>query len=199
MSDRARAIEVLTAARDELARRLVERVVDAAPELLDEARGDSYGGEIDAIHDQLAARLASVNAMLSQILSLPEIPGPPADDPHVEVHRVTTAGVTFEAPLSLTNVFAETTLPAASAEPPPAIEPGELPMSPGLTAGIHQQRSRAMDKKAKKRIDLLNAKLQTLRQQLSGARRQMDDPDEVKRLEHDIAAAEAEIARLKAE
>ena len=55
-----------------------------------------------------------------------------------------------------------------------------------------------MDKKAKKRIDVLNPKLQQLRQQLAGAKKQMDDPEEVEKLETEIAAIEAEIAKLKA-
>lgn len=55
-----------------------------------------------------------------------------------------------------------------------------------------------MDKKAKKRIDLLQARLQTLRQQLSGAKKQMDEPEEVQRLEREIAAATAELEKLKA-
>ena len=43
-----------------------------------------------------------------------------------------------------------------------------------------------MDKKAKKRIDLLNKRLQKLRQQLSGAKKQMDEPGEAERLEAEI-------------
>jgi hypothetical protein len=54
-----------------------------------------------------------------------------------------------------------------------------------------------MDKKAKKRIDLLNQKLQKLRQQLAGAKKQLDDPADVKRLEAEIAAAEGELRELK--
>lgn len=54
-----------------------------------------------------------------------------------------------------------------------------------------------MDKKAKKRIDLLNQKLQKLRQQLAGAKKQLDDPADVKRLEAEIAVAEAELRELK--
>ena len=55
-----------------------------------------------------------------------------------------------------------------------------------------------MDKKVKKRIDVLQPKLQKLRMQLAGAKQQLDDPDEVRRLEADIAAAEAELKTLKA-
>jgi hypothetical protein len=54
-----------------------------------------------------------------------------------------------------------------------------------------------MDKRDKKRIDVLNQKLQKLRQQLSGARRQMDEPDEVTRLEKQVAEVEAELQKLK--
>ena len=54
-----------------------------------------------------------------------------------------------------------------------------------------------MDKKAKKKQDVLRQRLQKLQQQLSGARKQMDDPDEVRRLESDVAAAEAELQKLK--
>lgn len=54
-----------------------------------------------------------------------------------------------------------------------------------------------MDKKAKKRIDLLHGRLQKLRQQLAGAKKQMDEPEEAERLEQEIAAAEAELHKLK--
>jgi hypothetical protein len=55
----------------------------------------------------------------------------------------------------------------------------------------------AMDKRDKKRIDVLNQKLQKLRQQLSGARRQTDEPDEVVRLEKQVVEVEAELQKLK--
>jgi uncharacterized coiled-coil DUF342 family protein len=54
-----------------------------------------------------------------------------------------------------------------------------------------------MDKKAKKKLDVINQRLQTLRQQLAGARKQNDTPGEVERLEREIAAAEAEVKTLK--
>ncbi len=55
-----------------------------------------------------------------------------------------------------------------------------------------------MDKKAKKRSEVLRKKLTDLQQRLAGAKSQMDDPDEVRQLEVEIAAAQAEISRLKA-
>ena len=54
-----------------------------------------------------------------------------------------------------------------------------------------------MDKKAKKKIDVLRHRLQKLQQQLAGARKQLDDPEEVRRLESDIAAAESELEKIK--
>lgn len=54
-----------------------------------------------------------------------------------------------------------------------------------------------MDKKAQKRIDLLRKKINDLQQRLAGARKQMDDADEVRQLEADIAAAKMEIEKLK--
>jgi len=54
-----------------------------------------------------------------------------------------------------------------------------------------------MDKKAKKKIHTLQQRIQKLRQQLAGARKQADDPAEFKTLEDQLHAAEAELARLK--
>ena len=55
-----------------------------------------------------------------------------------------------------------------------------------------------MDKKAKKRLDVINQKVAKLRQQLSGARQQNDEPGEVERLEAEIKALQEESAKLKA-
>lgn len=55
-----------------------------------------------------------------------------------------------------------------------------------------------MDKKAKKRVEVLRKKVDSLQQRLTGAKAQMDDPAEVEQLEKEIAAAKAEITTLKA-
>jgi len=55
-----------------------------------------------------------------------------------------------------------------------------------------------MDKKAKKRIDMLRKKIVDMQQRLAGAKQQMDDPAEVQQLEKDIAAAKQEIEKLNA-
>jgi hypothetical protein len=54
-----------------------------------------------------------------------------------------------------------------------------------------------MDKKAKKRIDLLRKKISDLQPRLAGAKKQLDDPAEVRKLEAELAAAQAEIEKLK--
>ena len=55
-----------------------------------------------------------------------------------------------------------------------------------------------MDGKAKKRLEVIQPKLQLLRQKLAGAKKQNDEPGEVRKLEAEIAALEAEVARLRA-
>ena len=54
-----------------------------------------------------------------------------------------------------------------------------------------------MDGRAKKRLEVIKQKLQMLRQQLAGAKKQNDEPGEVKKLEQEIAALEAEASKLR--
>ena len=54
-----------------------------------------------------------------------------------------------------------------------------------------------MDKKTKKRLDIVRKTLQKLRLQLAGARKQDDEPGEVERLENEIATLEQEAEKLK--
>jgi predicted nucleic acid-binding Zn-ribbon protein len=55
-----------------------------------------------------------------------------------------------------------------------------------------------MDKKAKKRIEVLRKKIADLQPRLAGAKKQTDEPDEVVKLETELAAAQAELEKLKA-
>lgn len=55
-----------------------------------------------------------------------------------------------------------------------------------------------MDKKAKKRLEIINKKLQVLRPSLAGSRAQADDAEELKQLEDQIEKLEAEAAEIKA-
>jgi hypothetical protein len=54
-----------------------------------------------------------------------------------------------------------------------------------------------MDKKDKKKTQILHQRIQNLRQQLAGAKKQMDDPQEVESLQRQLASAEAELAKMK--
>ena len=54
-----------------------------------------------------------------------------------------------------------------------------------------------MNKKQKKQLDIEHKKLTQLQQQLAGAKRQLDDPQEVGRLEQEIAATNGRIEKLR--
>lgn len=54
-----------------------------------------------------------------------------------------------------------------------------------------------MDKKTKKRLDVVRQRLQVLQKNLAGARKQNDEPGEVERLAAEIAKLEAEVETLK--
>lgn len=55
-----------------------------------------------------------------------------------------------------------------------------------------------MDKKAKKRIEVLRKKISQLQQQLVGAKQQPDDPDEPTRIQAEIDQHKDEMNKLKA-
>lgn len=67
MNNRAQALAILRQAREILAHRLTERIVELEEELLDDARGSTYLGEIETVYEQIAVRLSHVTAMLSQL------------------------------------------------------------------------------------------------------------------------------------
>ena len=84
MNDRARALAILKQAREILLTRLTERVLDNEESILDDARGDSYMGEIDALYDQIGTPLVHLNQILSNL---------PVDD-DVQVHDTHTVHAT---------------------------------------------------------------------------------------------------------
>ena len=55
------------------------------------------------------------------------------------------------------------------------------------------------NKKTKKQLDVARKKKQELQQRLAGEKKQMDNPDEVKRLEAELVKLNAEIERLQKE
>jgi hypothetical protein len=67
MNDRSRAAEILRKARNILAERLTELVLEQQEELLDDARGDSYMNEVESIYEQIGVKLSHVGQMLSNL------------------------------------------------------------------------------------------------------------------------------------
>ena len=80
MQDRARAISLLQQARDILAERLTERLLESRDEILEDALGLAYSSEIDAIQEQIGQRLNHVNVMLNNLPPLDEAPPPRSED-----------------------------------------------------------------------------------------------------------------------
>jgi hypothetical protein len=54
-----------------------------------------------------------------------------------------------------------------------------------------------MDGKAKKRLEVIRQKVLLMKQRLAGAKKQEDEPGEVKKLEQEIAQLEAEATKLR--
>jgi len=77
MNDRSEAINILKQARDVLADRLTEMVLDSQEEIMDDALGECYMGGIDTLQERVGLRLVQVNQMLA---NLP----PKADAPQYE-------------------------------------------------------------------------------------------------------------------
>lgn len=67
MHDRLRAIGILREARDLLVEQLSERIVSAEENVLDDARGQTYGGEIESLYEGLGIKLSNVTAMLAAL------------------------------------------------------------------------------------------------------------------------------------
>jgi hypothetical protein len=78
----------------------------------------------------------------------------------------------------------------------PVLIPSILPIL--LSCPFQLGKFLAMDAKAKKRIEVINKKLPSLKQQLAGAKAQPDDPEEPARLQAEIDKLQAELTKLKA-
>ena len=55
-----------------------------------------------------------------------------------------------------------------------------------------------MDKKTKKKLEVLRKKLSLAEQQLAGVKKQTDEPEELTRLEAEVASIREQIQKLKA-
>jgi hypothetical protein len=67
MTDREFAVQTLVQARDILGERLIERLIDSREQVLEDAIGGVFEGEIDSIHEQIGSRLSQVNQMLANL------------------------------------------------------------------------------------------------------------------------------------
>jgi len=67
MNDRGEALDVLRQARDLLAERLTERILETEEGLLDDARGDSYLGDIESIYEQFGTKLMHLNQLINNL------------------------------------------------------------------------------------------------------------------------------------
>lgn len=83
MDQRAEALFILKQARDLLADRLAERIVASKNDILEEAGGLLFGGEIDAVFEQIGGKLMHVSQMLSALPAeepLADVSDPPTPD-----------------------------------------------------------------------------------------------------------------------
>lgn len=80
MNDRARAISVLQQARDILAERLTERILESRDSILEDALGLSYSSEIDAVQEQIGMRLNNVHMLLNNLPPMDDAPSATDED-----------------------------------------------------------------------------------------------------------------------
>jgi hypothetical protein len=124
MTDRTRALEVLREAREILAQRLTELVLDQGEEILADARGESYMNEIESLYEQVGMKLAHLGQMLSHLPA--ELVEPAATTASAQHGSEQTFTMATEAAPSA-DAVSEDTLPAlagplyvaAPALPPP--------------------------------------------------------------------------------
>lgn len=67
MNDRQRAHDILHEAKQALAQRMTEMVLESGDDILADARGDSYMNEIESLYEQVGMKLAHVSQMLSNL------------------------------------------------------------------------------------------------------------------------------------
>lgn len=130
MNDRARAIAVLKQARDMLADRLSERVLESRSEILEDAQGFSFLSELESIYEQFGARLVHLNQLLANLPTVDEAPplqpGNAAAPHEAEVHLASGAGeATAEGSPAVTRAYVGIVNPALPA--PPRVEPTAEP------------------------------------------------------------------------
>jgi hypothetical protein len=118
MDQRAEALFILKQARDLLADRLAERIVASKNELLEEAGGLLFGGEIDSLFEQIGGKLMHVSQMLSALPSeepLAEIPDSPTNETFSSGSQLILSDYAQEMSSPTSSVLALPGLPAPDA------------------------------------------------------------------------------------
>jgi hypothetical protein len=111
MSDRQRAQDVLREAREILAQRLTELVLEQGEEILADARGESYMNEIESLYEQVGMKLAHLGQILSHLPAEPIEPvSTTASAQHGPEHTFSTATEAGFGP----NTASDDALPAIS-------------------------------------------------------------------------------------
>jgi seryl-tRNA synthetase len=92
--------------------------------------------------------------------------------------------------------------PSPHKSPPPDPRPVSTTLPPPRQTGkiktAHPFSEKTnMDKKAKKRLEVLRQRTQKLQQQIAGAKKQTDEPGEIERLENELNEVKTEIEKLK--
>ena len=143
MNDRNRALQILKEAKETLANRLTEKVLEQEEEILADAGGESYMNEIESLYEQIGLKLSHVNSMLSNLpVEPPPLQVESASVQHSEDDAFTVAtdpspsadAVVADTTLALAGpVFLHTpALPApkvAGGMKPAALKPTAVPVS----------------------------------------------------------------------
>lgn len=87
MSNAPQAHKILSQAREILLERLAERIVENREEILDDARGNSYLGEIEALYEQMGMKLSHLNQILGVLPNEVEAPQSPPSADEVNPYR----------------------------------------------------------------------------------------------------------------
>jgi hypothetical protein len=143
MNDRAQAIAILKQARDMLADRLSERVIDARDEILEDAHGFSFVSEIEAIYEEFGARLVHLNQLLANLPAVDEPPPVSADVEEASVHSAEIhfgaghAELSSEGPSAVTRTYVGLVGPALPTFAESAAEPLRTLTFQPFAAQIH--------------------------------------------------------------
>jgi hypothetical protein len=120
MNDRVRAMSLLHEAREILAQRLTERVLELGCDLLDDARGESFSGEIDGLYEQIGLRLSQINTLLAGLPPVEMLAAPMGHGPVSTVEVSAASNVGF-APLGEADSSRATSFMAAPSDEPMAL------------------------------------------------------------------------------